>query len=89
MAPNCWGCWISYWSNQTIFKRNGKKELLSRIEEVKLAKRIEEGIQMMMRAISACPMSIEQILLATEEVKNETMKIEDFGWWFCWYYRRP
>lgn len=58
-------------------KEMGKKELLSRIEEVKIAKRIEEGLQMMMRAISACPMSIEQILLATEEVKNETMKIED------------
>ena len=58
-------------------KEMGKKELLSRVEEVKIAKRIEEGLQMMMRAISACPMSIEQILLATEEVKNETMKIED------------
>ena len=58
-------------------KEMGKKELLSRIEEVKIAKRIEEGLQMMMRAISACPMSIERILLATEDVKNEVMKIED------------
>jgi RNA polymerase primary sigma factor len=58
-------------------KEMGRKELLSRIEEIKIAKKIEEGIQMMMRAISACPMSIEQILLATEQVKNETLKIED------------
>lgn len=58
-------------------KEMGRKELLSRVEEVKIAKKIEEGLQMMMRAISACPMSIEQILLATEQVKNETVKIED------------
>lgn len=58
-------------------KEMGRKDLLSRIEEVNIAKRIEEGLQMMMRAISACPMSIEQILLATEKVKNETIKIED------------
>ena len=58
-------------------KEMGRKELLSRLEEVKIAKRIEEGLQMMMRAISACPMSIEQILLATEQVKNESVKIED------------
>lgn len=58
-------------------KEMGKKELLSRIEEVKIAKKIEEGLQMMMRAISACPMSIEQILLATEQVKSESVKIED------------
>lgn len=58
-------------------KEMGRKDLLSRTEEVKIAKRIEEGLQMMMRAISACPMSIEQILLATEQVKNESVKIED------------
>lgn len=58
-------------------KEMGRKELLSRTEEVKIAKKIEEGLQMMMRAISACPMSIEQILLATEQVKNESVKIED------------
>lgn len=68
---------LSIDTTKQYLKEMGRKDLLSRIEEVKIAKRIEEGLQMMMRAISACPMSIEQILLATEEVKNVGGKIED------------
>jgi RNA polymerase primary sigma factor len=58
-------------------KEMGRSALLSRAEEVKTAKKVEEGLQMMMRAISACPMSIERILSVTEDVKNEKIKIED------------
>lgn len=58
-------------------KEMGKVSLLSRPEEIKISKKIEEGHQMMMRAISACPMSIEEILLLVNEVKQEKMKIED------------
>lgn len=58
-------------------KEMGTIALLSRPEEIKIAKKIEEGHQMMMRAISACPMSIENILELAEKVKNEEIKIED------------
>lgn len=58
-------------------KDMGKVELLSRALEIKIAKKIEEGHQMMMRAISACPMLIEEILVLADDVKNEKIKIED------------
>lgn len=58
-------------------KDMGKVALLSRPEEIKIAKKIEEGHQMMMRAISACPMSIEEILFLANEVREEKIKIED------------
>lgn len=58
-------------------KEMGAVPLLSRSEEVENARKIEEGHQMMIRAISACPMSIEKILELADKVKNETMKIED------------
>jgi RNA polymerase primary sigma factor len=58
-------------------KEMGSTPLLSRLEEIRVAKKIEEGHQMMMRAISACPMLIESILDLAEKVKNEEIKIED------------
>lgn len=58
-------------------KEMGRVSLLSRSEEIEIAEKIEEGLQMMMRAISACPMSIEKILSMATEVKDEKMKIED------------
>jgi RNA polymerase primary sigma factor len=58
-------------------KEMGSISLLPRSEEIKIAQKIEEGHQMMMRAISACPMSIEKILQSVEKIKNEEMKIED------------
>jgi RNA polymerase primary sigma factor len=58
-------------------KEMGGISLLSRTEEQKTAKKIEEGHQMMMRAIGSCPRSIEKILEIAQRVKNEEMKIED------------
>lgn len=64
-------------TTKQYLKEMGRESLISRNDEIKVAKKIEEGIQMMMRAISACPMSIEQILKVAEDVKNENIKIED------------
>lgn len=64
-------------STRQYMRDMGKVDLLSRDEETKVAKKIEEGTQMMMRGISACPMSIELILADAIKVKNEEMKIED------------
>lgn len=58
-------------------KEMGKVPLLSRTEEITVAKKIEEGLQMMMRAISASPMAIEKILYLAAQIKDEKMKIED------------
>jgi len=55
----------------------GDISLISREEEIKIAKKIEEGHQMMMRGMSACPMSIETILGLAVQVRNEEIKIED------------
>ena len=58
-------------------KEMGSIPLLTRQEEIKIAQKIEEGHQMMMRAISACPMSIEAILDMAAKVQREEIKIED------------
>ena len=58
-------------------KEMGSIQLLTRQEEIKIAQKIEEGHQMMMRAISACFMSIEAILDMAAKVQREEIKIED------------
>lgn len=58
-------------------KEMGGIPLLSRTEEQKTAQKIEEGHQMMMRAIGSCPRSIEKILEIAQKVKDEEIKIED------------
>lgn len=55
----------------------GSVSLLSRNEEIKTAQKIEEGHQMMMRAISACPLTIEKILTVAHSVRLDETKIED------------
>lgn len=55
----------------------GEIKLLSREEEIKVAKGVEEGNQMTMRAVAACPRSVEKVLEKLEEIKNGTLKIED------------
>ena len=58
-------------------KEMGEVPLLSRSEEQKTAQKIEEGHQMMMRALGAFPRSIEKILEMAQKVKDEEIKIED------------
>lgn len=55
----------------------GEINLLSREEEIKVAKGVEEGNQMTMRAVAACPRSVEKVLEKLEEIKSGTLKIED------------
>ena len=50
----------------------GSVELLTREGEIEIAKRIEEGLKHMIMAISACPMTVAQILeLAAKIEKDE------------------
>lgn len=58
-------------------KEMGGISLLNRSEEQKTAQKIEEGHQMMMRAIGSCPRSIEKILELSQNIKDELVKIED------------
>lgn len=58
-------------------KEMGGINLLNRSEEQKTAQKIEEGHQMMMRAIGSCPRSIEKILDLATQIANEEVKIED------------
>jgi len=51
--------------------------LLTRKEEVELAKRIEEGLNNMVHAISACPSTIATILELSGRVANGEMGIDD------------
>lgn len=64
-------------STRQYMKDMGKVALLSKEGETKTAQRIEEGTQMMMRGVSACPMTIENILADAIKIKNEEMKIEE------------
>ena len=51
--------------------------LLTRQGEIDIARRIEDGFKDMMRAISACPTTIAEILAQVERVKNDEIKIDD------------
>ena len=55
----------------------GTKDLLTREGEIEIAKRIEEGLKHMMLAISACPLTITQILDLVDKVERDEMKVDD------------
>jgi RNA polymerase primary sigma factor len=55
----------------------GSVELLTREGEIVIAKRIEEGLKHMIMAISACPMTVEQILALADKIANDEIKIDD------------
>jgi len=55
----------------------GTKDLLTREGEIEIAKRIEEGLKHMVLAISACPLTITQILELVDKVEKEELKIDD------------
>ncbi|HCE09260.1 MAG TPA: RNA polymerase sigma factor RpoD, partial [Oxalobacteraceae bacterium] len=55
----------------------GSVELLTREGEIEIAKRIEDGLKDMIQAISACPTTIAEILVAAERIANDEIKIDE------------
>ncbi len=55
----------------------GSVELLTREGEIEIAKRIEEGLKHMILAISACPMTVQQILDLADKISKDELKIDD------------
>nr|WP_238552099.1 RNA polymerase sigma factor RpoD [Herminiimonas sp. CN] len=55
----------------------GSVELLTREGEIEIAKRIEDGLKDMIQAISACPMTIAEILAAADKIANDEIKIDE------------
>jgi RNA polymerase primary sigma factor len=55
----------------------GIKDLLTREGEIEIAKRIEEGLKNMVQAISACPLTIAQILDLVAKIEKDEMKVDD------------
>ena len=55
----------------------GSVELLTREGEIEIAKRIEEGLKHMIMAISACPMTVGEILDLADKIAKDELKIDD------------
>jgi len=55
----------------------GSVELLTREGEIEIAKRIEDGLKDMIQAISACPTTIAEILVAAERIEKDDIKIDE------------
>jgi len=55
----------------------GSVELLTREGEIEIAKRIEDGLKYMIMAISACPMTVAQILELAAKIERDELKIDD------------
>jgi RNA polymerase primary sigma factor len=55
----------------------GSVELLTREGEIEIAKRIEEGLKHMIQAISACPMTIAEILELAARVERDEMRVDE------------
>ncbi len=55
----------------------GSVELLTREGEIEIAKRIEDGLRDMIQAISACPVTIIEIVSAAEKIRNDEVKIDE------------
>ncbi len=55
----------------------GTVELLTREGEIEIAKRIEEGLKHMVQAISACPMTIEQILALADQIEKGDLRVDE------------
>jgi len=55
----------------------GVVNLLTRQDEIEIAKRIEDGLKHMIQAISACPATIAEILALADKVAREELRIDE------------
>jgi RNA polymerase primary sigma factor len=55
----------------------GSVELLTREGEIEIAKRIEDGLRDMIQAISACPVTIAEIIDAARRIEGDEIKIDE------------
>jgi RNA polymerase primary sigma factor len=55
----------------------GTVGLLTRADEIVIAKRIEEGLKHMIQAISACPATIAEILMLADKVAKDELRIDE------------
>ncbi len=55
----------------------GTVDLLTRKDEIKLAKRIEEGIRQCTEAVTTCPITISRIMESIDAIENEEMRLHD------------
>ena len=55
----------------------GSVELLTREGEIEIAKRIEDGLRDMIQAISACPVTIVEIIEAGEKIAKEEVRVDE------------
>jgi RNA polymerase primary sigma factor len=55
----------------------GVVNLLTRQDEIEIAKRIEDGLKHMIMAISACPATIAEILTLADKVRADQIKIDE------------
>ncbi|MDN4035443.1 RNA polymerase sigma factor RpoD [Massilia sp. YIM B02443] len=55
----------------------GSVELLTREGEIEIAKRIEDGLRDMIQAISACPVTIAEIIDAAARIERDEIKIDE------------
>ena len=55
----------------------GTVELLTREGEIEIAKRIEDGLKHMVQAISACPMTIAEILALADKIEKDEVPVDD------------
>ena len=55
----------------------GTVGLLTRQDEIEIAKRIEDGLKHMIQAISACPATIAEILMLADKVAKDELRIDE------------
>ena len=55
----------------------GTVGLLTREDEIVIAKRIEEGLKHMIQAISACPATIAEILTLADKVARDELRVDE------------
>lgn len=63
-------------TTRMYMREMGQVELLSKKEEIQIAKKIENSLRNMIQSISACPKSIEQILKLVDDIRSGTITVD-------------